>query len=173
MDTIKCIRERRDIRDFRPDPIPENVLKEILEAAIQAPSAGNAQDWEFILVKNPRTKSLLAEAALAQDFVAKAPLVIVVCSDLNRISSSYGERGKSLYSIQNTAAAIENLLLAAWNLGIGACWVGAFNEQRVRETLILPENVRPLAIIPLGYPSKVPEKPGRRPLKEVLHLEKY
>ncbi len=173
MDTIKCIRERRDIRDFRPDPIPEDILKKILDSAIQSPSAGNIQDWHFCLVKNPNTKRLLVNAALNQDFIARAPLVIVVCSDLNRISSSYGERGKSLYSVQDTSAAIENLLLAAWNFGIGSCWVGAFNEQRVRETLVLPENVRPLAIIPLGYPSKVPEKPGRRPLKEVLHLEKY
>lgn len=173
MDTIKCIKERRDIRDFRPEPIPEDILKKILDSAIQSPSAGNIQDWEFILVKNPRTKSLLAEAALDQDFVAEAPLLIVVCSDLNRVSSSYGERGKSLYSVQNSAAAIENLLLAAWDLGIGSCWVGAFREQRVREILVLPEHIRPLAIIPLGYPARVPQKPGRRPLEEVLHQERY
>lgn len=173
MDVSKCIKDRRDIRDFKPDPVPDNVLKEILDSAIQAPSSGNVQDWEFIVVKNQNTKKLLAEAALGQDFIAKAPVVIVVCSDLNRISYSYGERGKNLYSIQNTAAAIQNLLLAAWDLGIGSCWVGAFNEQRIRETLVLPEHVRPLAIIPLGYPAKTPGKPGRRPLEEVLHREKY
>jgi nitroreductase len=173
MDTLKCIKERRDIRDFRPDPIPENALREILESAIQAPSAGNVQDWHFILVKSPRTKKLLAGAALKQGFVAEAPLVIAVCSDLDRVSSAYGERGKSLYSIQNTSAAIENLLLAAWERGLGTCWVGAFNEQRIREILVLPGNVRPLALIPLGYPAKIPKKPGRRRLEQVLHQERY
>lgn len=173
METLKCIKERRDIRDFRPEPIPENILKKILESAVQAPSSGNVQDWEFILVKDPRTKSLLAEAALGQDFVAKAPVVIVVCSDLNRVSSSYGERGKTLYSVQNTSAAVQNLLLAAWNLGIASCWVGAFREQRVKEILVLPQHVRPLAIIPLGYPAKVPQKPERKPLEQTLHQERY
>ncbi len=173
MEAIKCIRERRDIRDFRPDPVPDSVLREILESAIQAPSSGNVQDWEFIVVKNLQAKKLLAEAALNQGFIARAPLVIVVCSDLGRIAASYGERGRGLYSIQNTAAAVQNLLLAAWNFGIAGCWVGAFNERRAGEILALPEQVRPLAIIPLGYPAKIPEKPGRRPLEEVLHMERY
>lgn len=173
MEVIEAIKTRASIRDYRTTPVPDSLVKEILEAAIQAPSAGNVGDWEFIVVKNAKTKQELAEAAFNQEFVAKAPLVIVVCSNLDRISATYGSRGVSLYSIQDTSAAIENLMLAAWSMGLGSCWIGAFNEERVRDSLILPTNVRPMAIITLGYPLSIPTKPGRRDLKDVMHLERW
>lgn len=173
MEVIKAIKTRTSIRDYRPTPIPDSVIKELLEAAIQAPSAGNTQDWEFIIVKNPKTKQELSGAAFNQEFLARAPLAVVVCSNLDRISDAYGSRGISLYSIQDTSAAIENLMLAAWSRGIGSCWTGAFNEERVRGILVLPTNIRPLAIITLGYPSSMPGKPKRRDLSEVMHLDKW
>jgi len=173
MQAIECIRDRRSVREYKPNPIPEKILKEILEAATQAPSSGNVQDWEFIVVKNPEIKNKLVEAAWGQDFIAQAPVVLVVCSDLDRISAAYGSRGASLYSIQNTSAAIQNVLLAAWEKEIGSCWIGAFNEGMVKGILVLPTNVRPLAIITLGYPARVPKKPRRRDMKEVLHMEMW
>jgi nitroreductase len=124
-------------------------------------------------VKNPETKKELAKAALDQGFVARSPVVIVVCSDLYAASDAYGQRGSGLYSIQNTAAAIENMLLAAWSRGLGSCWVGAFNEERVKDSLVLPTNIRPLAIITLGYPLRIPAKPRRRNLKDVVHAERW
>ena len=171
METIQCIKSRTSIRRYKPEPITDVDIRDILEAAISAPSSGNSQDWEFIVVKNSQTKDLLSQAAFGQEFVSQAPLVIVVCCNYER--NRYGERGKTLYCIQNTAAAIENMLLAAWDKEIGSCWVGAFNEGRVKEILLLPENVRPLAIITLGYPDEKPEKPGRLGLDRVVHWERY
>ncbi|MCK4496840.1 MAG: nitroreductase family protein [Candidatus Aenigmarchaeota archaeon] len=173
MQTMECIRERRSVRDYKPDPIPEEIVKEIIEAATHAPSSGNVQDWEFIIIRNLETKTKIAAAAWEQDFIARAPVVLVVCSDLDRISAAYGTRGETLYSIQNTSAAIQNLLLAAWEKEVGSCWVGAFNESTLRDILVLPTNIRPLAIITLGYPAEVSKKPKRRDIKEVLHMERW
>jgi len=171
METLKCIKTRRSVRNFKEKPVPEETLKRIIEAGTYAPSAGNTQDWVFVVVRDSETKRLLSSAALNQWFIAKAPVVIVVCSDLEKISRRYGERGKSLYSIQDTAAAIQNMLLAAWDLGLGTCWVGAFDEERIKEILGLPAGVRPVAIIPAGYPKEVPEKTERQ--EPEIHYEKW
>ncbi len=166
------MKSRTETREFKKDPVPDDVINKILDAAVQAPSAGNVQDWEFIVVKSPETKKALALAAFEQDFIERAPVVIVVCSDLDRVASKYGVRGSSLYSIQDAAVATENMLLAAHALGLGSCWVGALNEGRVKEILVLPTNVRPLAIIPIGYPAEKPEK-HKRDTKGVVHRERY
>ena len=171
MDALECIRTRRSVRSFRPDDIDEGTLNEVLEAATLAPSAGNVQDWEFIVVKDAERKQRLAEAALGQKFVAQAPVVIVACSDLEAIGKAYGSRGTSLYSAQNIAAAVENLMLAAWDRGVGSCWVGTFNEAKVKDTLILPPDLRPLVLIPMGRPAEAGEKPARKALGEVTHSE--
>jgi nitroreductase len=173
MNTIECIKSRASVRNFRPDKIPDAVINEILEAAINAPSAGNVQDWEFIVVGRQDAKGRLAEAAWGQDFISQAPVVIVVCSNLRNIANAYGERGTGLYSIQDAAAATQNILLAAREKGIGSCWVGSFNEQKVRDIVVLPGHVRPLALVPLGYPIAEPRKTGRRNLQEVVHRDFY
>ncbi len=173
MNTIECIKSRASVRSFKPDPVPDNVLEEIMDAAIQAPSAGNVQDWEFVIVSNQETKGRLAEAAYAQGFISQAPVVIVVCSNLKTVSSAYGERGKGMYSIQDTATATQNMMLAAWEKGVGSCWVGSFNDEKVREILVLPKHVRPMAIVPIGYPQSVPAKMARRKLGGVVHRDMY
>jgi nitroreductase len=171
METLECIKARTSVRSYKPDPIPEVLLNKILEAAVNAPSAGNMQDWEFVIVKDSGNRKALSDAAQGQIFVAQAPVVIVVCSDLKRISAAYGSRGENLYSIQDTAAAVQNIMLAACDLGLGTCWVGAFREDKVRSLLSLPEHVRPLAIIPMGYPSSIPKKPKRS--DGHAHKERY
>jgi nitroreductase len=173
MEALGCIKTRASVRSFRPDDVPEGLVNEILEAAIEAPSAGNVQDWHFVIVRNAGNRKRLAEAAFAQDFIAGAPVVIVACADLRDIGGAYGERGQGLYSVQDAAAATENLMLAAWAKGIGSCWVGSFNEKKVRDIIVLPGHVRPMAIIPLGYPASAPRKPARKKLSEVIHREYY
>lgn len=173
MQTMECILERRSVREYRPEPIPDDIIDEIIEAAAHAPSAGNVQDWEFVAIRNPETKRRLVDAAWGQDFISHAPLVLVVCSDIDRISAAYGSRGETLYSVQDTAAAIQNLMLAAWDREIGSCWIGAFNESAVKDILVLPTNIRPLAIVTLGYPARISKKPGRREVKEILHMEMW
>ena len=173
MNSIECIKSRATVRSFRPDPVPDKTIEDIIEAAMQAPSAGNAQDWEFVIVTKKETKDRLVEASWGQEFIAGAPVVIIVCSNTKRIGSAYGERGTTLYSVQDTAAATQNLMLAAWDTGLGTCWVGSFNEEKVREVLVLPTHVRPLAIIPMGFPASKPQKPARRKIGELLHREYY
>ncbi|MEE9406056.1 MAG: nitroreductase family protein [Candidatus Aenigmarchaeota archaeon] len=173
METPECIQGRRDIRSYKPDPVPEDTVRALLKAATEAPSSGNLQNWEFVVVRKYETKKALSGAAMGQEFLVEAPLIVVVCANLELAASKYGGRGRDLYSVQNTAAATENLMLAAWDSGIGTCWVGAFNENDVKRVLNLPENIRPVAIITMGYPEKTPEKPGRRPVEEVMHKELY
>ena len=173
MDTTECIKSRASVRSFRPDDVPDNVLNEILDAAIQAPSAGNVQEWEFVVVRKRDTKIRLAEAAFEQGFIATAPVVIVVCSNLKEIGNAYGERGQGLYSIQDAAAATQNLMLAAWDKGLGSCWVGSFNEKMVKDVIVLPGHVRPMAIIPVGYPASKPSKTARKKLEDIIHTDFY
>ncbi len=174
MDVIECIKARKSVRAFEKRHVDDEIIEKLLEAAVNAPSAGNAQDWEFVVVKRDDFKDLLSKAAFGQEFIKEAPVVIVVCTNLRRIYQNYGERGVSLYCIQDTAAATENMLLAACNYGLGACWVGAFNEEKVRQILYLPEHVRPLVIVPIGYPKEpIPEKPKRMHIHEVLHFERF
>ena len=168
---LETIRERRSIRNFQDAHIPEEAVDALIEALRWAPSAGNLQSRKFFFVFNDDKKKKLAAAAGNPDFVArmkklvknalnlnfvsKAPLVVVACLD-RRISTRYGERGVNLYSIQDVAASVMNMMLTAHELGLGSVWVGAFDENTVGEVMGLPDNLRPVALIPIGYPSAVP-----------------
>ncbi|UCE95912.1 MAG: nitroreductase family protein [Candidatus Bathyarchaeota archaeon] len=173
MDVLEAIESRRSIRAFKRNDISEKDVRKLINAARQAPSAGNIQPWEFVIVKDPERKQQLSVAALNQTFISQAPVVIVVCANETRSKLGYGNRGVNLYCIQDTAAAIENLLLAAHALGLGACWVGAFREEIARDVLNTPVHVRPIAIIPIGYPSKKPTIRARRPLEDIIHQETF
>lgn len=173
MDVIEAIRTRRSIRSYKKESISDEDLNKILEAATWAPSAGNLNPWEFIVVKDEENKVKLSEAALEQYFISEAPVVVVVCANVTRTSSVYGERGKRLYCIQDCAAATQNLMLAAHSLGYGTCWVGAFDDQEVAKILKLPSNVIPLAIVPIGKPKEKPAAPRRLPISKVVHYETY
>lgn len=173
MDVLEAIKSRRSIREYKDQDIPKEELDKILESAVQAPSAGNLQPWFFIVVKNPEMRHLLAKAALDQVWMEKAPALVVVCADELTSSRTYGTRGRYLYCIQDTAAAIENMLLAAHALGYGACWVGAFDEASVRRLLKIPYGIRPVAIVTIGKPAESPRKPPRRPLTSVVRYETF
>ena len=173
MDVLEAIKNRRSIRTFKNEDISSETVEKLIDAARWAPSAGNIQPWEFIIVKNSEVKRRLAEAALNQKFVEEAPIVIVVCADESRSFKGYGLRGKSLYCIQDTAAAIQNIHLAACSLGLATCWVGAFKEEDVRKILDVPDGVRPVALVPVGYPAEKPSPPPRRPLSQIIHYEKF
>lgn len=173
MDVFEAIKGRRSIRSFVPEPISDADLEKILEAGIAAPSAGNCQPWEFVIVKDPLNKQKLVRAARGQSFLAEAHAVVVICADINRTASRYGERGRNLYCIQDTAAAAQNIHLAAYALGYGTCWVGAFDENAVAEAIKAPPGVRPLIMIPIGKPREKPRATPRAPLKERIHLETF
>ena len=173
MDVLTAIKGRRSIRAFQRKIVPEEIVEELIDAARWAPSAGNIQPWEFIIVQKQEIKRRLAEAALEQSFIEEAPVVIVVCADEKCSSIGYGTRGRVLYCIQDTAAAIQNILLAACSLGLGACWVGAFKEEEAREILKTPREIRPVAMIPLGYPDESPPPRKRRNLSQIIHHDTF
>jgi len=173
LDLFEAIRTRRSIRAFTREEVSEEEIEKILDAARWAPSAGNIQPWIFVIVRNPEIKRRLAQAALNQFFIAEAPLVIVACADQERSRMRYGSRGADLYCIQDTAAAVQNILLASHALGLGACWVGAFNEEEVRRILRIPKGVRPVAIVPIGHPAEKPRDIFKRPLSQIIRRETF
>jgi nitroreductase len=173
LEVFEAIKGRRSIRAFQNRDIPPEMVDRLIDAARWAPSAGNIQPWEFIIVREPETRRKLAEAALEQTFIEEAPVVIVVCADENRSSQGYGTRGKTLYCLQDTAAATQNIHLAAYALGLGTCWVGAFREDEAKKILNIPSGVRPVAIIPVGYPAEKPQPRNRRPINQIIHYESF
>jgi len=170
---LEIIKGRRSVRRFTREKVPKEHVFLLIEAARWAPSAGNLQPWEFIIVTDDNIKYKLMEAALHQEYIYEAPVVIVAAANIPRTSNYYGKRGEELYVIQDVAAAIQNILLMAHALGLGAVWIGAFYEDRVKEILRLPEYVRPLAIIPVGWPAERPYSPPRRSVDEIVHWETY
>jgi len=173
MDVFEAIKGRRSIREFKPGPVKDEDLQKILDAGRLAPSAGNCQPSELVVVKEPSLKRRLSSAALEQTFIADAPVVIVMCANIPRTSRRYGRRGQELYCLQDTAAATQNILLTAYSLGYGTCWVGAFDEGAVADVIQVPSGVRPVAIIPLGRPAENPISPQRRPLKDIVHINGF
>jgi nitroreductase len=124
-------------------------------------------------VRDHQIKKQLSHAALNQAAIEDAPVVVVVCANEARSGQGYGSRGVNLYCVQDTAAATQNLLLAARAMGLGTCWVGAFREEMVRRSLNTPIDVRPVAIIPVGYPAEYPTLRKRRTLSEIIHRETF
>lgn len=173
MNVFEAIANRKSIRKFSPQDIDDNLIGLMLYMTTRAPSAGNTQEWEFVVVKEPELKEKLAIAALRQDFVRLAPVDIVVCANLEKIHSKYGTRGEYLYAAQDTANATMLLMITATALGLGTCWVGSFDEDRVKAILDLPDTVRPMVIVPVGYPDENPEPPSRMPFEKLTSFNKY
>ena len=173
MNVSEAIKGRRSIRVFKKQDVPDKTIEALIDAARWAPSAGNVRAWEFVIVRKQTVKKKLAKAARAQALIEEAPVIIVVCADEKRSSTGYGDRGKTLYCIQDAAAAAQNILLTAYSLGLGACWVGAFDEAELKEVLNAPEGIRPVAMIPVGYPQEIPSRTDRRPLIQIMHHDTF
>lgn len=170
---LDVIKERRTIRKFENTPVSDDILINIIDSARYAPSAGNQQPWEIIVVKNPDSKKRLQTACFNQECVMTAPVLIVLAINMKLARSKYENRGEQLYGIQAVAAAAQNMLLSAEALGLGTAWMGAFSEKSVAILTQCPEYIRPCAVIALGYPAEKPLIPPRQPLKEFLHFEKF
>lgn len=165
---LSFIRSRFSVRKYKPDPVPEELVKQLIEAARWAPSAGNLQPWFYYVVTAEAAKEKLASMAHGQKFIESAPVCIVVCIEPERSARVYGDRGRSLYCYQDTAAAVQNILLTSTALGLGACWVGSFDEDSIKKYLGMPEDRYPVALIPLGFPDDDPaRRPKRREVEEM------
>lgn len=167
MEFRDVIAARRSVRHFDTKRNVSRVdLDSLIEAAHLAPTAGNIQPWRFFVVTSREARERLAEA-LHQRWAAAAPAVIVVAVDPRPSYARYGDRGAKLYAIQDTAAAVEHILLAAVDRGLASCWIGAFDERAVAAAIGVGEPVTPVAVLPVGYSAESGGRPSRRPIGEV------
>jgi nitroreductase len=158
---------RRSVRHFNAKlSVSEEDVNALLAAAVAAPSAGNVQPWRFTVVRSLDARERLA-GALRQHWATAAPVVIVVSVDPRPCAARFGDRGEYLYALQDTAAATQNILLAAVDRGLASCWIGAFSEDAVRSALGIPTPITPVAILPIGYSAESAGRPARRPIDEI------
>ncbi len=171
MNVLETIQKRKSIREYRPESIPDDVLHRVFEAARLAPSGKNLQPWKFIVVRDKELKKRLIKAAVGQSFIARAPLIVVACGFPDHCYSRMGRYMKS-WPV-DVAIALEHLILQATEEGLGTCWIGAFDEKEVKSILDIPENVKVLALTPLGYAKEEPSFRGRKRLDEILSFDRY
>lgn len=165
MEVFEAIKGRRSIRKYTKDPVPEDLIVEILEAGRWAPSAGNSQPWSFIVLRDEEVRREVADATTYGKFLADAPIGIAVVVD-PRASS---------HPVEDGAIATQNMLLAAHALGMGGCWIGSYNsvyEEKVKEILNIPKNKRLLSIISIGFPAESPTK-TRKGLRQITFTDRY
>ncbi|MBE3091261.1 MAG: nitroreductase family protein, partial [Candidatus Atribacteria bacterium] len=161
---LEVIRKRQSVRSYQDKEIPEEVLQQVLEAGRLAPSASNKQCWKFIVVKDEDLRKKLIPACKNQKFIGEAPVVIAGCATNPDYVMTCGEHS---YPI-DLAIALDHMSLQAAALGLGTCWIGAFYQDQVKEILGVPEDVRVVSLMPLGYPKELGTKTERKPLSEII-----
>ncbi len=169
MDVSAAIRQRCSVRAYKSIDVEEDKLKKVLEAARLSPSASNRQDWKFIVVRNSNTKKRLAKAAFGQSFIGEAPVVIVACGTEPTGMLACGQPAHTV----DVSIAFANMILQAWELGLGTCWIGAFSEEETKKVLGIPEHIRVVAMTPLGYSNQPLSEKSRKNLDQIVCYEKY
>ena len=170
MNVMDAIKTRKSVRAYLDRPVEEDKLNAILEAARLAPSASNRQEWRFVIVREAETRKKLAQIAGKQKFVGEAPVIIVACAETD---GHVMKCGQPCYPI-DVAIALDHMTLAAVELGLGTCWIGNFSEREVKELLGIPEPIRVVELMPLGYPadpSAIEKK--RQPLDQIVKFEHW
>ncbi len=171
MDLYETIKSRKSVRKYRRDPVPEESLKKILNAARMAPTAENFQPWKIIVVTDEDIKRKLVPACNNQRFVAEAPVVLVACGLPDEAYPIMGGYMNS-YPV-DVAIVLDHLMLAAASEGLGTCWIGSFKEEKVAETVGVPQEAKVVALTPLGYPAEEMERTDRKNLTELVSYNKY
>jgi nitroreductase len=169
MNVMEAIKTRRSIRGYQDKPVEEEKLLQVLEAGRLAPSSANRQEWRFVVVRDAEARMKLMSAAKNQPFVGQAPVIIACCAETDKHVMTCGEM---CYSI-DVAIAVDHMTLAAWELGLGTCWIGAFYADQVRQILGIPGDVPVVELLSLGYPEKVPSSTSRLPLEEIVRWERW
>jgi nitroreductase len=169
MEIFEAITTRRSIRAYTDKPVADDLLRRVLAAGMMAPSAGNEQPWEFVLIRQKKTLKALSEAHPHADMAQHAQAAILACGNMARVT--HGE-----FWVQDLAAAIQNMLLAAHALGLGSVWVGIHPREKrvadIRKVVPLPEGIVPFALLPLGYPGEEKPSPDRFSASRI-HKEKW
>ncbi len=169
MDVKTAIRTRRSIREYEPREVEEEKLMKVLESGRLSPSASNRQERRFIIIKDASTRKALSEAARNQKFLAQAPVVIAACS----VQKDYVMAcGQLAYPI-DTAIAVDHMTLTAVEEGLGTCWIGAFDEKKVKEILNVPDEIRVVTLLSLGYPADIPQPTPRKGFDEIVMWETW
>jgi nitroreductase len=167
LDILNLLKSRRSIRVYQDKPVPLDFLLQILEAGRWAPTGANLQPWHFIVVTDPETRKEIGKVArfffIKSSFVEKAPLVLILGFDTR----------KGKYGRYDVTLAGGNMMTMATNLGLGTCWIGAFDEPKVKETLGIPKPIEVIALITLGYPDEKAETPSRVELEKIVHWESW
>jgi len=167
MDVYECIKERRSVRNYLDKEVETEKLHRVLDCARLAPSANNKQNWRFVVVKDPELRNKLCEAAKGQKFVAQAPVVIVACA----LETDYVMTCGHPSHLVDLAIAIDHMTLAAREMGLGTCWVGAFHQDRVKQILNIPEDVAVVELLPVGYPVEWPAAKPRKNIEEIVCVD--
>jgi nitroreductase len=169
MDVFTAISQRSSVRAYKSTDVEEDKLKKILEAARLSPSASNRQEWKFIVVKDKEIKKKLAKAAFGQSFIGEAPIVVVACGTETKTVMGCGQPTHTV----DVSIACAYMILQAYELGLGTCWIGAFKEDEVKKILNIPEHIRVVAMTPLGYPNQPSSRKSRKSLDQIVCFEKY
>jgi nitroreductase len=176
-DFFDVIRSRRSVRAYRDADVSEDDLARVLDAMNHAPSAGDLQAYEVVVVRSPERRGRLARAAYHQAFVAAAPVVLVFFMHRARSRAKYGERGARLYACQDATIAATiaaaHAQLAAHALGLATVWVGAFDDEAVRQAVDAPVGLHPSSLLVVGHPAELPEPTPRRPLADLVRRETF
>lgn len=164
MSLLDVVLSRRSIRKYEQKKIPSEVLGKILEAGRKAPSAANRQPWHFIVVTDDAIKRELSKG-LFNRHIKKSPVTIVGCADQGFVNRKW--------SIVDTTIALQNMIIAAWAVGVGSCWVGDFKEEKVRRLLNIPNKWKVVALISLGYPAEKPRPKRRKPIDTIVGFNRF
>ena len=169
MDMLECIKARRSVRSYSSRQVEEGDLRGVLEAARLAPSAGNRQHWKFVVVRDADLRSKLADAANGQGFVAQAPVVIAACATATDHVMSCGHPSH----LVDLAIAMDHMTLAARALGLGTCWIGAFDQGKVKALLGVPAGATVVGLLPMGHPSAWPSPTPRKGFEDVVCHDRW
>jgi nitroreductase len=171
-DFLNFCSSRSSVREYDDGPLDEDDLDYILRCASTAPSAGNLEAWDVVVVTDEETKGALAEAAFGQEHIERAPVILVVCSNYVRSMSRYGERG-ILYGLEDATIACTYMMLAAHAKNLRSCWTGAFDDDDVRNILALPQHIRPVSLLAVGKGHPPAQHTERMGIGEHVHRETW
>ena len=173
MSVLDVIKKRRSVRKYKDKDVAWGYIADMLEAGQYAPSAGNLENWKFVVIREEETISKIADACHEQEWIKEAPALIIVVGEPDKAEEFYGERGATFYTIQNCAAAIQNMMIVATDHGLGTCWVGAFDEDQLESILNLPEHAVVQGIITVGFADETPPVPVRKELQTLVFTKAW
>jgi len=171
-DFLPFLTGRTSVREYTDEPVPAEEIDYLMKCASMAPSAGNLEAWDVVVVTEEETRLALAEAAFNQLHLEQAPVILAVCSNYVRSMSRYGERG-ILYALEDASIACTYMMLAAHARNLQSCWTGAFDDDAVREILDLPQHIRPIALLAIGKGHTPGQLAERRAIGEHVHRETW